>query len=417
MPTLIDRVKSGWNAFMNKDPTPTGYTYGAYGYGFGIRQDRKRLTRGNERSIINSIYNRIAIDVAAIQLEHAIVTDDGRYQETKKSGLNNIFTLEANIDQTGREFIQDVVMSMLDEGVVAMVPVDTTTDPKSGSYDINTMRTGEILEWYPRDVKVRVYNDRTGKKEELILSKNFVGIIENPLYSVMNEPNSTLQRLIRKLNILDVVDEQSGSGKLDIIIQLPYTIRTETRRKEAEKRRKDIEAQLAGSKYGVAYTDGTERITQLNRPAENNLLKQVEYLQNTLYSQLGITEEVFKGNADEKTMLNYYNRTVEPILSAIANESKRKFLTQTARTQGQSIVFFRDPFRLATVEEIAETADKLTRNEIATSNEIRSIIGWKPSSNPKADELRNSNIAESKNAVPSTLDELPDINEQGGENA
>lgn len=400
MASLIDRVKSGWNAFMNKDPTNPRYMYGAYGYGFGIRKDRKRLTRGNERSIINSIYNRIAIDVSAIQLEHAIVDDDGRYMETKASGLNNIFTLEANIDQTGREFIQDVVMSMLDEGAVAMVPVDTTSNPRDGSYDINTMRTGQILEWYPREVKVRVYNDRRGKKEDLILPKSFVGIIENPLYSVMNEPNSTLQRLIRKLNILDVVDEQSGSGKLDIIIQLPYTIRTEARRKEAEKRRKDIELQLAGSKYGVAYTDGTERITQLNRPAENNLLKQVEYLQNTLYSQLGITEEVFKGTADEKTMLNYYNRTIEPLLSAIANEAKRKFLTQTARTQGQSIVFFRDPFRLATVEEIAETADKLTRNEVATSNEIRSIIGWKPSGDPRADELRNSNIADSGQGFP-----------------
>lgn len=419
MATLLDRIRSGWNAFMNKDPTVPNrmYSYNSYGYGFGTRPDRKRLGRGNERSIINSIYNRIAIDVAAVQIEHAVVDDDGRYQYSRDSGLNNIFTVEANIDQTGREFIQDVVMSMLDEGVVALVPVDTTTDPKNGSYDIQTMRTGQVLEWYPQEVKVKVYNDRTGKREELILPKRFVGIIENPLYSVMNEPNSTLQRLIRKLNILDVVDEQSGSGKLDIIIQLPYTIRTELRRKEAEKRRTDIEKQLAGSKYGVAYTDGTERITQLNRPAENNLLKQVEYLQNTLYSQLGITEEVFKGTADEKTMLNYYNRTIEPILSAISNESKRKFLSQTARTQGQSIVFFRDPFRLATVEEIAETADKLTRNEIATSNEIRSIIGWKPASDPRADELRNSNIADAKQngiaeePIPSEEDEL------GGTNA
>ena len=396
MATLLDRMKAGWNVFMNKDPTLPLHINQTYSYGFGTRPDRKRLGRGNERSIINSIYNRIAIDVAAIQLEHAVVDDDNRYQYTKESGLNDVLTLEANIDQTGREFIQDVVMSMLDEGVVALVPIDTSTDPKTGSYDILSMRTGQILEWYPQEVRVKVYNDRTGRREELRLPKRYVGIIENPLYSVMNEPNSTLQRLIRKLNILDVVDEQSGSGKLDIIIQLPYTIRTELRRKEAEKRRKDIEQQLAGSKYGVAYTDGTEKITQLNRPAENNLLKQVEYLQNTLYGQLGITEEVFKGTADEKTMLNYYNRTVEPILSSISNECKRKFLTPTARTQGQSVVFFRDPFRLATVEEIAETADKFTRNEIATSNEMRSIVGWKPSNDPKADELRNSNIAESK---------------------
>ena len=411
MATLLDRMKAGWNVFMNKDPTSPLHINQTYSYGFGTRPDRKRLGRGNERSIINSIYNRIAIDVAAIQLEHAVVDDDNRYQYTKISGLNDVLTLEANIDQTGREFIQDVVMSMLDEGVVALVPIDTSTDPKTGSYDILSMRTGQILEWYPQEVRVKVYNDRTGRREELRLPKRYVGIIENPLYSVMNEPNSTLQRLIRKLNILDVVDEQSGSGKLDIIIQLPYTIRTELRRKEAEKRRKDIEQQLAGSKYGVAYTDGTEKITQLNRPAENNLLKQVEYLQNTLYGQLGITEEVFKGTADEKTMLNYYNRTIEPILSSISNECKRKFLTPTARTQGQSIVFFRDPFRLATVEEIAETADKFTRNEIATSNEMRSIVGWKPSNDPKADELRNSNIAESKQNNEDQNEEL------GGSNA
>lgn len=410
MASLMDRMRSGWNAFMNKSPAPPVQSYI---YGFGTRQDRKRLTRGNERSIINSIYNRIAIDVAAIQLEHAKVDEEGRYKETIKSGLNNALSLEANIDQTGREFIQDVVMSMLDEGVVALVPVDTDRNPADGSFEIETIRTGQIIEWYPQNVKVKVYNDRTGRKEELILPKRSVGIIENPLYSVMNEPNSTLQRLIRKLNILDVVDEQSGSGKLDIIIQLPYTIRTETRRQEAEKRRKDIEAQLAGSKYGVAYTDGTEKITQLNRPAENNLLKQVEYLQGTLYSQLGITEDVFKGIADEKTMLNYYNRTIEPLLSAIANEIRRKFLTKTARTQGQSIVFFRDPFRLATVEEISETADKLTRNEIATSNEIRSIIGWKPSNDAKADELRNSNIAQPDDQMGPQYEEY----EQGGEYA
>lgn len=393
MPTITERFKSAWNAFANRDPTynMVGQTYG---YGYSFRQDRRRLSRGNERSIINSIYNRIAIDVAAIKIEHVRLDDDGRYQETIDDGLNKVLNFEANIDQTGREFIQDTVMSMLDEGCVAMVPIDTTETPRTpGGFDIDTIRTAEVLEWYPRDVKVRVYNDRNGKREDLILPKRFVAIIENPLYSVMNEPNSTLQRLIRKLNILDVVDEQSGSGKLDIIIQLPYVIKTDARRKEAEKRRTDIETQLAGSKYGVAYTDGTERITQLNRPAENNLLKQVEYLTNTLYSQLGITEEVFNGTADEKVMLNYYNRTIEPILSAITDNVKRKFLTKTAITQKQSIVFFRDPFRLATVEEIAETGDKFTRNEIATSNEIRSIIGWKPSKDPKADELVNSNIA------------------------
>ena len=393
MPTLTERFKSAWNAFANRDPTSNvvGQTYG---YGYSFRQDRRRLSRGNERSIINSIYNRIAIDVAAIKLEHVRLDEDGRYLETIDDGLNKVLNFEANIDQTGREFVQDIVMSMLDEGCVALVPIDTTETPKTpGGFDIDTIRTGEVMEWYPREVKVRVYNDRNGKREDLILPKRFVAIIENPLYSVMNEPNSTLQRLIRKLNILDVVDEQSGSGKLDIIIQLPYVIKTDARRKEAEKRRTDIEKQLAGSKYGVAYTDGTERITQLNRPAENNLLKQVEYLTNTLYSQLGITEDVFNGTADEKTMLNYYNRTIEPILSAISDNVKRKFLTKTAITQKQSIAFFRDPFRLATVEEIAETGDKFTRNEIATSNEIRSIIGWKPSSDPKADELVNSNIA------------------------
>lgn len=397
MATLMDRIKAGWNVFMNKDPTPlTVRENYSYGYGYSRRPDRTRLSKGNERSIINSIYNRIAIDVAAIPLEHADVDEDGRFQSTRNSGLNEVLNVEANLDQTGREFRQDIVMSMLDEGVVALVPVDTTTNPKSGAYDIQSMRTGQILEWYPREVRVKVYNDRTGRREELKLPKRYVGIIENPLYSVMNEPNSTLQRLIRKLNILDIVDEQSGSGKLDIIIQLPYTIRTEQRKREADKRKKNIEEQLAGSKYGVAYIDAAEKITQLNRPAENNLLKQIELLQTELYSQLGITKGVFEGTADEKEKIDYYNRTIEPILSAIADEAKRKFLTPTARTQGQSIVFFRDPFKLATVQEIAELADKLGRNEIATPNEMRSTIGWRPSKDPKADELRNRNVSESK---------------------
>lgn len=409
MPTITERFKSAWNAFANRDPT---YGYGSYGYGYAYRQDRVRLNRGNERSIINSIYNRIAIDVAAINIQHIVLDQDGRFKETKNSKLNDIFNIEANVDQSGREFIQDIVMSMLDEGCVALVPVDTTAVPnENGAFEIETMRTGKIIEWYPRHVKIQVYNDRIGKRQEITLPKRDVGIIENPLYSVMNEPNSTLQRLIRKLNILDVVDEQSGSGKLDIIIQLPYVIKTQARRNEAEQRRKDIEMQLAGSKYGVAYTDGTERITQLNRPAENNLLKQVEYLTNTLYSQLGITEEVFKGTADEKMKLDYYNRTIEPILGAIANEVRRKFLTKTARTQGQSIYYFRDPFKLATIEEIAELGDKFTRNEIATANEMRSVIGWKPSDDPNADKLINSNIGINKRSM-DYYDQQP---EEGGE--
>lgn len=394
MPTFTERIRSAWNAFQNKDPTLGRRTYD-YGFGYATRPDRVRLSRGNERSIINSIYNRIAIDAAAISIEHVRLDDDGRFKEVIDSHVNRVLTVEANIDQTGREFMQDAVMSMLDEGCIALVPVDTTVIPnETGAFDIDSMRTGKIIEWYPSHVRVQVYNDRTGRREELFLPKRYVAIIENPLYSVMNEPNSTLQRLIRKLNLLDVVDEQSGSGKLDLIIQLPYVIKTPARRKEAEQRRTDIEMQLAGSKYGVAYTDGTERITQLNRPAENNLLKQVEYLTNTLYGQLGITEDVFKGTADEKVMLNYYNRTIEPILSAITNELTRKYLTQTARTQGQAFRFYRDPFTLATVEDIAELGDKFTRNEIATSNEMRSVLGWKPSSDPKADKLINSNIAQ-----------------------
>lgn len=390
--TFGSRLKHAWNAFTNKDPTgPSGDS----GMGFYYRPDRPRFSRGNERSIVTSVYNRIALDVASININHVRLDENDRFTSIISSGLNECLTLNANIDQTGRGFIQDVVMSMLDEGSVAIVPVDTTFDPKvTGSYDINSMRTGKILEWKPKDVKVRLYNDRTGQKEEIWLPKSMVGIIENPLYAVMNEPNSTMQRLIRKLNLLDAVDEQSGSGKLDLIIQLPYVIKTEARKQQAENRRKQIEDQLAGSKYGIAYADGTEKITQLNRPIENNLLKQVEYLTNMLYSQLGISQAVMEGTADEKQMLNYNNRTIEPIISAIVDEMKRKFLTKTARSQKQSIMFFRDPFKLVPVENVAEIADKFTRNEIMTSNEFRQVIGMKPSDDPKADQLRNANISE-----------------------
>lgn len=387
---FIDRLQHGWNAFMNRDPTNYRYEYGV---SYASRPDRMRFTRGNERSIVTAVYNRIALDVAAINIQHCRLDENGRFISTVDSKLNNCLNLEANIDQTGKSFIQDVVMSMLDEGCVAIVPIDTTFNPEvTGSYDILTMRTGKILEWRPNTVMVRVYNDRTGNKEELILPKSTIGIIENPLFAVINEPNSTMQRLIRKLNLLDVIDEQSGSGKLDLIIQLPYVIKTEARRQQAEKRRKDIEMQLAGSKYGIAYTDGTERITQLNRSVDNNLMKQIEYLTSMLYSQLGITQSILDGTADEKTMLNYYDRTIAPIMTAIVDEMKRKFLTKTARAQSQSISFFRDPFKLVPVNDIAEIADKFTRNEIMTSNEIRQIVGMKPSDDPKADELINSNL-------------------------
>ena len=394
------RLKSAWNAFVNnRDPTRA---FRDYGVSYSYRPDRPRFTRGNEKSIVTSVYNRIALDVAAINIQHVRLDDNGRFIEVINSGLNNCLTLEANIDQTGRAFIQDVVMSMFDEGCVAIVPVDTSANPEvTGSYDIETMRTGKILEWYPRHVKVRVYNDRTGYKEDIILPKDSVAIIENPLFAVINEPNSTMQRLIRKLNLLDVVDEQSSSGKLDLIIQLPYIIKTEARRRQAEQRRKDIEDQLAGSKYGIAYTDGTEHITQLNRAVENNLLKQVEYLTTMLYGQLGLTQTIMDGSADEKTMLNYNNRTVEPIVSAITDAMKRTFLTKTARSQKQSIMFFRDPFKLVPVADLAEMADKFTRNEIMTSNEIRQIVGMKPSNDPRADELRNKNLSEpSENKQP-----------------
>ena len=388
---FLDRLQHGWNAFVkNRDPTPS---YAYYGDSYFYRPDRPRFTRGNERTITTSVYNRIALDVASIDVKHCRIDGNGRFKSEITSGLNTCLNLEANLDQTGRAFRQDIVMSMLDEGCVAIVPVETTIDPKvSESYDISSMRVGKILEWYPAHVKVRVYNEKIGKKEDIVVPKKTVGIIENPLFAVINEPNSTMQRLIRKLALLDQIDEQSGSGKLDLIIQLPYVIKTEARRNQAEDRRKDIERQLSGSKYGIAYTDGTERITQLNRPVENNLMKQIEYLTSMLYSQLGITQTILDGTADDKTMLNYYSRTVEPIISAIVDEMKRKFLSKTARTQGQTILFFRNPFKLVPVNDIAEIADKFSRNEIMTSNEIRQVIGMMPSDDPKADQLVNSNI-------------------------
>ena len=389
--SFLSRLKHAWNAFFNnKDPTPKYQDIGASYY---YRPDRQRFTGGNERTIVTSVYNRIALDAAAVEIKHVRLDKNERYLETIDSGINRCLNEEANIDQTGRAFIQDVVMSMLDEGCVAIVPVDTTFNPNiTNSYDIQSMRVGKILQWYPNHIQVRVYNEKTGNKEDIIVPKNMVGIIENPLYAVINEPNSTMQRLIRKLSLLDAVDEQSGSGKLDLIIQLPYTIKTEARRQQAEARRKEIEVQLTNSKYGIAYTDGTERITQLNRPIENNLMKQIEYLTSMLYSQLGITQSILDGTADEKTMLNYYSRSIEPIISAIVDELKRKFLTRTARSQLQSFLFFRDPFKLVPITEIATIADTFTRNEILSSNEVRQLIGIKPSSDPKADQLRNSNL-------------------------
>lgn len=389
--TFNSRLKRAWNAFVsNRDPTRS---YANLGTSYSYRPDRPRLSRGNERSIITSIFNRIALDVAAIKIQHCKLDADERFLEVINSDLNSCLNLAANIDQTGRAFIHDVTLSMFDEGCVAIVPVDTDDDPEDkDGFKILTMRTGKILEWYPAHVRVKVYNDRRGEKEELILRKDKIAIIENPLYAVVNEPNSIFQRLVRKLNLLDLIDEQSGSGKLDLIIQLPYVIKTEARRKQAEDRRKDIEMQLSGSKYGIAYTDGTERITQLNRPVENNLLKQIEFLTSMLYSQIGITQSVMDGTADEKTMLNYDTKTIEPIVSAIVDGMKRVFLSKTARTQGQSIMYFRDPFRLVPVSELAEIADKFTRNEIMTSNEFRQVIGRKPSKDPRADQLVNKNI-------------------------
>lgn len=391
--TFTSRLQHAWNAFQNKG---TSYT-DDYGGSYGNRPDRKQLRFGNEKSIISSIYTRIGIDVAAVSIQHVRIDANGRFTETIPGGLQECLTIQANIDQSGRALVQDIVMSMFDEGCVAVVPVETTLDPKqSGSYDIQNLRTGSITEWFPAHVRVRLYNERTGQKEDVILPKSVVAIIENPLYAVMNEPNSTLKRLIHKLNLLDGIDEQSGSGKLDLIFQLPYVIKTAARKEQAELRRKDIEMQLAGSKYGIAYTDGSEKVTQLNRPAENNLMSQITYLTSMLYSQLGLTESVFDGTADEKVMLNYYNRTVEPILSAITDSMKRVFLTKTARTQGQSIMYFREPFKLVPVNDLAEIADKFTRNEILSSNEIRAVIGYKPVDDSRADELRNKNLNEGK---------------------
>lgn len=397
------RLKHAWNAFTGNVQT----NYRDLGMSYAYRADRPRLSRGNERSIITSVYNRIALDVAALKIQHVRLDENERFISVIQDGLNNCLTVEANIDQTARAFIQDVVISMFDEGSVAIVPIDTTTNPTiSGAYDIQTMRVGQITAWYPQYIRVRVYNERTGKKEEIVVPKSMVAIVENPLYAVINEPNSTMQRLIRKLNLLDVIDEQSGSGKLDLIIQLPYVIKTEARRQQAENRRKDIEGQLSGSKYGIAYTDGTERITQLNRSVNNNLMSQIEYLTSMLYSQLGITQSILDGTADEKTMLNYNNRTIEPIISAIVDEMKRKFLTKTARSQLQSISFFRDPFKLVPVNDIAEIADKFTRNEIMTSNEIRQVVGMKPSDDPRADELRNKNLSAPSESTPENSDVL-----------
>ena len=404
---LLTQIRHGWNAFLNRDPTGN---YRNIGPEYSYRPDRPRLSRGNERSIVTSVYNRIALDVASIDIKHCKLDENGRFISVINSALNNCLSLEANIDQTSRAFIQDIVMSMLDEGCVAIVPIETDVDPNStDSYKIFSMRTGKILGWYPSHVKVRVYNENTGRKEDIIVPKKSVSIIENPLYAVINEPNSTMQRLIRKLNLLDVIDEQSGSGKLDLIIQLPYTVKSDLRKQQAESRRQDIERQLTGTKYGIAYTDATEHITQLNRSVDNNLMKQIEYLTSMLYSQLGITQSVLDGTADEQTMLNYNSRTVEPIISAIVDEMKRKFLTKTARTQLQTISFFRDPFKLVPVNNIAEIADKFTRNEILTSNEIRQIIGMKPSDDPKADKLINSNISQ-------PADEVVEQPNEGGKN-
>ena len=393
------RLKSAWNVFMNREPNTY---YRPTGPGSSYRPDRSRLTRGNERSIVTAVYNRIALDVASISIKHVQLDKDDRYESDRPSGLNRCLTLEANLDQTGPAFIQDVVMSCLDEGCVAIIPTDTDDDPDAtNAYDVFEMRTGKIIDWYPSEVRVNAYNEHTGKHEEVTLNKRDVAIVENPLYAVMNEPNSTMQRLIRKLNLLDAVDEQSSSGKLDLIIQLPYVIKSEARKLQAENRKQEITDQLTGSKYGIAYTDGTEHITQLNRPVENNLMKQIEYLTSMLYGQLGLTIEIMNGSADDKTMLNYYNRTIEPFLSVIATEMKRKFLSKTAITQKQSIAYFRNPFSLVPISDLAEIADKFTRNEILSSNEMRQIIGFKPSKDPNADVLKNKNIAASPNSATS----------------
>lgn len=410
------RLKHAWNAFLNRDPPGSRYYEGGYSY----RPDRMRFSRGSERTIINAIYNRIALDAASITINHVKLDENNRFDSIIDSGLNYCLNIEANADQAGRGLIQDIVMTFLEEGVAAVVPEKTNFDPRySNSYEIYSMRVGVPVEWYPNHVRVRLFNELTGQKEEITFPKKMVALIENPFYAVMNAPNSTMQQLVRKLALLDVVDEQAGSGKLDMIIQLPYVIKSQARRDQAEQRRTDIEKQLSGSKYGIAYTDGTERIVQLNRSLENNILKSIEYLTNMVYSQLGVTQEILNGTADEKTMNNYMNRIIEPVVSAIADEFKRKFLTKTARTQGQSIMFFRDPFRLAPVSMIAEMADKFTRNEIMTPNEIRQVIGMKPSKDPKSDQLVNRNIASADEGMPvqgkeNDADEQANANQQEG---
>ncbi|MCM1577933.1 MAG: phage portal protein [Ruminococcus sp.] len=414
--SLGNRIKRAWNAFTARSPT-----YADYGAGYGIRPDRARFTRGNERTVVTSVYNRIALDVASVTIQHVKLDENGRFKEVVNSELNYCLNTEANIDQTGRAFIQDVVMSVLDEGCAAIVPVDTgdkeyaeddTRNRGVDRVDIYSLRVGKIIEWYPEHIRVRLYNDRTGHKEELTVPKTSAAIIENPLYAVINEPNSTMQRLIRKLSLLDAIDEQSGAGKLDLIIQLPYVVKTEARRQQAENRRQDIERQLAGSKYGIAYTDGTERITQLNRPLENNLMNQIEYLTSMLYSQLGLCREILDGTADDKVMTSYYNRSVEPFVSALTDEMNRKFLSREARDEGEAIKFFRDPFRLISVTEIADIADKFTRNEIMSTNEFRPIIGLKPSDDPKADELLNKNISHPAEETTDKTPETSNIREE-----
>lgn len=415
---LLTRLQHGFNAFLNRDPTR--YTYADIGPGYSNRPDRVRFSRGNERSIVTAIYNRIALDAASMTLRHCRVDENGQVTEIINSGLHNCLNTEANIDQTGRAFLHDLFMSMLDEGCVSAVPIDTTTKLGDGvAFDVLTMRTGKVSGWHPAHVELRVYNERKGEKDDIILPKSNVAIVENPFYAVMNEPNSTAQRLIRKLNLLDAIDEQSGSGKLDLIIQLPYVVKTDARREQAEQRRKDIELQLSGSKYGIAYTDGTEKITQLNRAVDNNLLKQIEFLTNLLMSQLNITQSIMDGTADEQTMLNYYTRTIEPIVAAIVDEMNRKFLSKTARTQGQAIKFFREPFKLVPIMNIADIADKFTRNEILTANEVRQIIGMMPSKDPKADKLINSTIRQPEENSEKSEDKPTPENEvkkEGGKN-
>lgn len=419
---LVNGLKHGWNVFRSREPTRNSYNRNDYGSTYYSRPDRIRYSYGNEKSIATSVYNRMALDAAALDIKHVRLDDFDRYKETMDSELNQRFMIEANLDQTARAFKQDIFASLLDEGCIAIVPVDTDTDPDlTLSYKILSMRIGKILEWAPTQVRVRLYNDKTGEKEEIWCPKTSVAIVENPLYAIINEPSSTMQRLIRKLNILDAIDEQSGSGKLDVIIQLPYVVKSPSRQAQAEQRRELIEKQLSGSKYGIAYIDGTERITQLNRPVENNLMNQIQYLQNMLYSQLGITQTIMDGTADEATMLNYYSRTIEPLVSAVVDEMKRKFLSKTARSQGQSIMFFRDVFKLVPVKELAEISDKMTRNEIMTSNEVRQTIGLRPSDDPKADELRNSNISQPTEPPPEEVPpeslEVPEEEflEEGGE--